>query len=105
MEEHWQQLSLLFSTLREHQLYENLAKCEFAAAEVHFLGFVISAGGLKVDSRKTLAIQEWPTPRNIYEVWSFHGLANFYRRFICGFSILVAPLTDCLKKKHFILEL
>jgi hypothetical protein len=42
-----------------------------------YLGFVISQDGLKMDPEKVKAIKEWPSPRNIYEVRSFHGLKVF----------------------------
>jgi len=49
-------------------------------------------------STKVEAIQAWSTPEKVVDVQSFIGFANFYRRFIKGFSKIAKPLTDLTKK-------
>ena len=67
--------------------------------ELVYLGFVISQEGLKMDPEKVKAIVDWPSPRNIFEVRSFHGYASFYRKFIGNFSGICAPILDTVKKE------
>lgn len=66
--------------------------------KVIFLGFVVSAQGIVVDKEKVKAIKEWPTPKSVTKVRSFHGLVSFYRHFVKDFSTFVVPLTKIIKK-------
>ena len=98
LQEHEKHLSLVFQRLRENRLFVKKEKCEFAQRQITFLGYKISEGLIKMDENKVRAIREWSEPSKLKELRSFLGLANYYRRFIKGYSKVVAPLTDPLKK-------
>ena len=54
-----------------------------------------------MDPSKVEAILDWPVPKSLQEIRSFHGLASFYRRFLKGFSTMASPITECLKGNSF----
>ena len=55
-EEHKDHLTVVLQALREHQLYAKFSKCKFWLTEVRFLGHVVSASGVSVDSEKVEAV-------------------------------------------------
>ena len=79
LDKHINHLHCVLAILRKEKLYANLKKCSFCMDKVVFLVYVVSAKGIEVDEEKVKAIKEWPTPKSITEVRSFHGLASLYR--------------------------
>lgn len=62
-DEHLTHLAEVFDRLKESNLKLQPAKCQFAVKEFKFLGHIISHQGVRVDSDKTAAVSEFPTPR------------------------------------------
>ncbi|CAB3241848.1 unnamed protein product [Arctia plantaginis] len=63
-----------------------------------FLGFEVSAAGIRPGLKKTEAVHKFPKPKNQHELRQFLGLSGFFRRFIKDYAIIASPLTDLLKK-------
>ncbi len=90
---HDKHVRLVLVMLREHGLYAKLEKCEFDKSSVAFLSYVISPDGIFMDKSKVETIQCWATPSSVKDVQCFLGFANFYLRFIKGYSKITTPLT------------
>jgi hypothetical protein len=97
-EEHEQHLHTILQGLHDHQLYAKFNKCAFWLKEAHFLGHVISAEGIVVDTSKVLEVLDWKSSRSVTQICGFLGLAGYYRRFILNFSKITKPMTKLLEK-------
>eukprot|EP00253_Pinus_taeda_P011069 PITA_11069 len=96
--EHLQHICRVFEKLQHNKLLVNLKKCTFLQKELIYLGFVVAENELKMDPEKITAIMSWPSPKSLFEVCSFHGLASFYRKFIKNFSEICVPMLETIKK-------
>jgi hypothetical protein len=85
-ESHTQHVRMVLSRLIQYKLYAKLLKCEFHTQKVGYLRFIISPEGIAIEEDRVRTIRTWPEPKSVREVRIFLGFANYYRRFIEGFS-------------------
>lgn len=94
--EHLQHLKQLFQRFSDYGVVINPAKCRFGQPYVIFLGYEISAEGIKPPKDRIETILQFEKPKTLKELRRFLGMINFYRRFIPRAAELQAPLTQLL---------
>lgn len=103
LQEHIQNLDLVFKALENSNLKIQLDKSEFLCKSVEFLGHIITPEGVKPNPKKIEAIKKFPIPKTPKEIKSFLGLLGYYRKFIPNFAKTTKPMTACLKKDQKII--
>ena len=98
MEDHLRDVGLVLDKLSEAGLRLKPSKCSFARKEVEYLGFTISAEGVRPNDTKVKAIVEFPTPTDSTSVKRFLGMLNFYRRHVQDLAAVARPLTALTRK-------
>jgi hypothetical protein len=93
--------SEILSIVEEQSLYAKESKCEFGMTKILYLGHVVNAQGVPVHREKIQVVLDWLAPKNLTYLCGFFGICSNYRRFVTGFSNLVAPLTNLTKKWAF----
>ncbi|GBG60732.1 hypothetical protein CBR_g12470 [Chara braunii] len=93
LEDHLEHLRRVLETLRRAKYKANRDKCEFVWQELEYLGHFVTPECITPLSDKIQAIQEWSELKNVTNVHSFLGLADYYQRFIKGYFEIVAPLS------------
>ena len=99
--EHEIHIKRILQKLREVELQVDIIKCEFHVNRVSYLSLIIIIEGIKMNLVKIEIIVQWSSLINVKDVQSFLEFANFYRRFIYGYSRLVSPLTRLTRKNVF----
>ena len=98
VDEHLVHLEEVFRRLCDANVKLNPKKCSFVKQRLEYLGHVVTSEGISPNPDKVRVIQEFPTPTKLKELRSFLGFANYYRRFVRGFSNIANPLNALTKK-------
>ncbi|KAI0995439.1 Transposon Tf2-9 polyprotein [Podosphaera aphanis] len=98
LEEHQIHVKKVLESLKQKGILLKPEKCQFHTQSTTYLGLIIESGGIKMDPRKVETVKNWAAPKSLKDVQAFLGFANFYRRFIRGFSALAFPLTKLTRK-------
>lgn len=98
-----QRLEQVLQILREQGLKLKPKKCQFFLSQVSYLGHTVSEKGIETKEDIVKAVRDFPVPKNEKDLYSFLGLAGFYRKFIPNYARIAQPLTKMLsgfEKKH-----
>lgn len=95
-EEHLEHLERLFMKLEMSGFTLSLAKSRFFREEVSFLGFKLSADGIRADPDRLSVIADFPCPNDKRQLQAFLGVCGYYRRFSVKHSKFIGPFRDLL---------
>jgi hypothetical protein len=85
--QHLDDLRIIFQWCRQYNICLNPLNCVFCVIAGCLLSFIVSQSGIIVDPLKVQAITEIPPPRNLRQLQSLQGKANFIRRFVPDYTI------------------
>jgi len=96
--QHAEDLSAVFSALRQYNLRLNLDKCVFGVDRGKFLGFMLTQRGIEANPEKCKAIIEMRSPTTIKEVQRLIGRLTVISRFLPKLAEQTQPIVQLLKK-------
>lgn len=100
VEEHDELVHKVLTVLKNHGLTINKEKCHFRNTETTYLGFVVSAVGIRADPKSVDAIKQYPVPENIADVRQFLGMVNYMSRFIPKVADKTKSVRELLRKDN-----
>ena len=98
VDEHLAALENYFARLAKAGLLLKWKKCNLLKNEVKFLGYRVSADGVRVDPDRIKAISEMAEPKTVTEVRRFVAMCNYVRQFIEQFAGIAEPLHELTRQ-------
>ena len=98
LEEHQKHVKKVLQKLKEDKMFLRPEKCEFHTQRTKYLGLIITPRGIEMDPAKIETVVNWEPLQHLKDIQTFFVFANFYRRFVLGYSSIVAPLTELNNK-------
>ena len=93
-----ERLDRVLARLQQHGVKLKREKCRLGLEEVQYLGWRISASGLRPVKDKVQAVVDMPDPKDIKALRSILGSITYYQRLLPNLSTLLAPLYRLLQK-------
>jgi hypothetical protein len=97
-EEHVSFVGKIFEKLRNAKLRINPRKSLFARNSLVFLGFLFTPEGIRIDPKRFERIRNLKPARNVKDVKSLIGFAQYWKKFCRGFSHMIEPLRRLIQK-------
>jgi len=97
-QQHAQDLSTVFSALRQYNLRLNPKKCVFGVDRGKFLGFMLTQRDIEANPEKCTTIIEMRSPNNIKEVQRLIGHLTAISRFLPKLAEETQTIIQLLKK-------
>ena len=95
--EHLNDLNTVFNILSDNNLRLTAKKCQFFQSSLTFLGYNISADGVRPPTDRVTAILDMSLPETSTQLRQFMGTLNFFRLMIPDFANTAHHVTELLR--------
>jgi hypothetical protein len=80
--------------MKDKSLRINPGKSKFATDRAVYLGFEFSAHGSRIDPKRFQKISDFQPATNVKQVKILCGFANYFRRNVPRYSIIMSPIRE-----------
>ncbi|CAF3826812.1 unnamed protein product, partial [Rotaria sp. Silwood1] len=91
-DQHLTHLDDILNRLNDANFRLNVNKCQIAKTSIDYLGHHIERSNIRPNADNIRALLETPQPTTAREAFRFVKAAEYYRKFIPGFSTIAQPL-------------